>query len=279
VRPSSPARPGYGESLAGRRGQVRHRADAETTRWLQADCGLTSPSSTFWPELASLLRIEGRVDHAFFVRLPWGVRLRLHAVRQSGEVELDLAAWLAGAEQRGVLSSWRFGTYEPQFDRYGGPTGMVLAHQHFDADSRAAIACPNGISRPIYSLTVLNDFIGHSVANAADRLEIWRYLLGLLHQYDGPSGPASDGATVAAALAADPQWLVSLPADAAAAIATARHDNRVIGGRVRAAFAAGQVDAGLRSWLADLAVFHWNRLGLGPVALSPIVGAVVAAPD
>ena len=80
---------------------------------------------------------------------------------------------------------------------------------------------------------------------------------------------------VPAAMTADPSWMASLPVEAARAIAVARRENRVLGARIRTALDAGLFEGGIRSWLADLGVYHWDRLALAPATLVPVVDAAV----
>ena len=287
--PLSKAPPGYDEALAARRRdtrELRHRADSR--EWMQADCAFSGPGAP-WRELAAFVgmaRAEGRISRTFFVRHPWGIRLRQSPVDRSGDVEVDLAAWLAAAEQDGRIDSWRFGIYQPETDRFGGRSGMALAHGHFDADSRAVLAyetlsvgAQKAIPRTLFSLTIINDLFAHSVVDRAQLRKVWRDIRrALCHDLPQTSRPgaAMHDQTALDAITADSKWLATLPADAQRVVAAARKENRMLGDSVRAGFATGRLDAGLSGWLADVAAFHWNRIGLPAVAVRPIVDAAVA---
>src|SRR2546430_14699157 len=91
--------------------------------------------------------------------------------------ERSLVSWLEDAERRNLIRSFRFAKYEPEVFLFGGPTGMAIAHDQFDRDSRLAIryeallaSGATDVSRAHLSLALLNDLFGRFVE---DRSELW----------------------------------------------------------------------------------------------------------
>lgn len=88
---------------------------------------------------------SGAADGWFFIRYgdpDWHVRLRLHgpAQRLAAEVLPALHAECAPLIESGELAKVVLDTYEREIERYGGPRGILLAEQLFQADSEAALA-------------------------------------------------------------------------------------------------------------------------------------------
>src|SRR5262249_41692488 len=87
----------------------------------------------------------GAADRWFFIRYGdphWHLRLRFRGApsRLSGEVLPALQAATTPLLADGLLSRVQLDTYEREVERYGGPEGMVLAEQLFQADSEAVLA-------------------------------------------------------------------------------------------------------------------------------------------
>ena len=93
---------------------------------------------------------------------------------------------------------------------------------------------------------------------------------------DEPVTARLDPQQVFSALAMEASWLVALPEEAHDLLVQTRRDNELVAGRVRAATTAGRLDAGLCGWLADLCLFHWNRVGLPADTARPLASTITA---
>jgi len=101
-------------------------------------------TETIAPVVRSALS-SGAASGWFFIRYgdpEWHLRLRLHGqpVRLLAEVLPALHAAVAPLAALGRLWRCQLDTYEPEIERYGGPMGIRLAEQIFQADSEAALA-------------------------------------------------------------------------------------------------------------------------------------------
>ena len=96
------------------------------------------------PPLLEALRREGLLSCWFFVRYAdpdWHLRLRLKGTTRS--ICSSAISLLEGIVQpmceNGLVQRLELGTYEPEVSRYGGPQGMELAEEIFEADSDAVL--------------------------------------------------------------------------------------------------------------------------------------------
>lgn len=115
--------------------------------YLKLYCGPAS-ADRLLVELEPLLRatqVQGLWDRWHFIRYrdpEPHLRLRFHGQPGPLLAELlprlhqHLAPYLAG----GLLWKWQVDTFEPEFERYGGPAGFALAEAWFFADSRQTLA-------------------------------------------------------------------------------------------------------------------------------------------
>ncbi|MFI5301051.1 MAG: thiopeptide-type bacteriocin biosynthesis protein, partial [Polyangiales bacterium] len=95
--------------------------------------------------VAHRARAQGRCDRWFFLRYGdphWHLRLRMHgaSTRLWSEALSDLFETVRPLVADGRVSSFSLATYQRETDRYGGPEGIVLAEQIFEADSDAVAA-------------------------------------------------------------------------------------------------------------------------------------------
>lgn len=86
---------------------------------------------------------SGAADGWFFIRYgdpDWHLRLRFHGSPQRlREVAGELSGVLAPLHRQQLLWKVQFDTYERELERYGGPEGMLLCEQLFQADSEAVL--------------------------------------------------------------------------------------------------------------------------------------------
>jgi thiopeptide-type bacteriocin biosynthesis protein len=113
--------------------------------YVKAYCGVAGLDRVLRDTVAPLvrdLRAEAVIDRWFFVRYSdpeWHLRLRIHG--EPGAVWRDAAPRLLGALAAvgGGVHKVAIDTYDPEVERYGGPAGMALAEEIFEADSDTAL--------------------------------------------------------------------------------------------------------------------------------------------
>jgi thiopeptide-type bacteriocin biosynthesis protein len=120
------------------------------SEWLYAKiyCGTATADRVLSLLVAPLVEQSlstGAADGWFFIRYgdpDWHVRLRLHGPPQrlAAEALPTLHAACAPLLESGELARVVLDTYEREVERYGGPQGILLAEQLFQADSEAALA-------------------------------------------------------------------------------------------------------------------------------------------
>ena len=252
--------------LLAARAPLRRRASSArgaAGTWIQVNCSLfaqASQASAYvpWAELGTVLdtwRSEGRFEQFFFMRKSPALRLRFRASDPTARLEPVLIAWLEDAEQRNLIRSFRFATYEPEVFLFGGPTGMAVAHHQFDRDSRFVIEYEAltersaiSLSRARLTLPVMHDLFRRF---AEDESELWDIWQRLWRRHGCPPLPAGERVTVIDDSDVPP-----------ALLATARLNNEHVARRLHAAEVLRRLERGPRTWLADVCTFHWNRLGL-----------------
>jgi thiopeptide-type bacteriocin biosynthesis protein len=114
--------------------------------YVKAYCGVAGLDRILRDAVAPLvrdLRADAAIDRWFFLRYSdpeWHLRLRIHG--EAGPLWRDVAPRVLGALSavRGAVHKVVVDTYEPEVERYGGPAGITLAEEIFEADSDAAIA-------------------------------------------------------------------------------------------------------------------------------------------
>ncbi len=243
-----------------------------------------------WDELSATLerwREQRSFEQAFMLRKPPGLRLRFKTRHAAANLESDLVAWLLQMEQRNLIRSFRFATYEPEVFLFGGGAGMAIAHEHFDFDTRLVLEFERRVRetpREVISATVLNDLFSRLVE---DRGELWDIWMRIWHAHGTPellpaesqlpgSGPGSGPGSVPGFATSS---LQELPGESKDLAQEAILGNARIASRLQAALVTRQLDCGPRAWLAYVATFHWNRWGLGPVARVRMLSVMLRALD
>ncbi|MEC3993641.1 methyltransferase, FxLD system [Actinacidiphila sp. DG2A-62] len=205
------------------------------------------------PEAAGALSsaLSGQPFH--FLRKDGGLRLR---TTQPAAELLDRLV----AEQR--ATGWVIGLYEPETEAFGGPEGLIIAHDLFCADSRAALAesaLPDGRARERCVL-LLSAMFRAAGLDPFETGDVWAKLGQLRPPVTPPTGPRREQAIAAmrrlmnadAALRpdAEPYW-----AERVAAFEST-------GRQLRQLAANGRLTRGLRAVLAHHAIFTFNRAGV-----------------
>jgi len=186
---------------------------------------------------------------------------RFHFLRKAGKLRLrtwhSAAAVLDRLVVRQLVTSWTYGIYEPETMAFGGPAGMMIAHELFCADSPAALAetgNPYGRERCILLISAMNRAAGLDPFEIGD---VWAKIANLRPAIGPP--PEARRQTAASAMRR------LLNADAAQ-----RHEpeagwpERVAafheaGAQLARLSSGGQLTRGLRSVLAHQAIFALNR--------------------
>ena len=262
--------------------------DSESGPWLQVHCALfTNPSGTRpatpWHELAAVLeewRGASLFHRFFFMRKPPGLRLRWQGPEVHDILQPQLKAWLAGLEEVGVIRSFSFPPYQPEVDRFGGPVGMDIAHEHFDEDSAIALAYEalddrrrGEVSRHVISAAICSDLFRRALNDrqeiagawtdlASDARDLLIWLGRQVPQEESNTERLKADLVKSAVALADPFWAALSP-DVAALVRRAIRANERTAAGVRMAGAAGRLSIDRRSWLVSAATFHRNRMGLG----------------
>ncbi|MGW4382953.1 lantibiotic dehydratase [Kitasatospora sp. NPDC004531] len=107
---------------------------------------------TLVPELAEAARQTG-ADRWFFIRYrdpAYHLRLRFHGDPTTlwQQTLPRLSAILADRQAAGFLSHFTLDSYDPEWERYGGPDAQQAAEEYFQADSRASIALLDLAAQP-----------------------------------------------------------------------------------------------------------------------------------
>jgi thiopeptide-type bacteriocin biosynthesis protein len=212
----------------------------------------------------------------FIMRKPPGIRLRVLGATPA----LSLGAELDDLVRRRVVSRWSTSVYEPESRLFGGEHCTALVHDHFDADSIAALEWEllaatgaTSISRDVLAMAVVNDLF---TAAIADRSEIWDAWCNLAetHRMLRDVG----GAEPLPAITLSSLLPLVGPREAAIVRRYGRANDRLAKG-VRALWSKGRLGRGVRAILPFVALFHWNRHGLTPASRRRILHGMVAAHD
>jgi thiopeptide-type bacteriocin biosynthesis protein len=247
--------------------------------WLQVNLSLFPDRSgerpyVPWASLAPVVsawRTEERFGWFWFVRKPPGLRLRFTGQELGARLEPALSAWLVAAEAANDIRGFRFGRYEPEQHRFGGPAGMAVAHDLFDCDSTVVLHYETldddrrqGIDRHHFALSGLDDLFIRSLDDQAEVWEVWKRLEALLQYPQEAEAGAAPG----------PGW-GALDASGRALARDLVTGNQRAATALRSTADAGRLTTGTRSWLAAAAAFCWNRWGL-PLDLPRLAQGVTA---
>lgn len=216
--------------------------------------------------------IAARLDHLddgqarwWFLRKHPYWRIRIHTTNHDPARTL-----LNDLTTAGVIAAWIPGVYEPETAAFGGDTAMTIVHELFCADSRGVLDYaridPPPLGRRELSLLLIRALQHHAgldwfeAADAFDQVAQMR-----------PAPPAADTARVDG-LATQIRPMLALPSDVRTALFTpgrpfadatdwlAAFTNA--GHQLATAADDGRLCRGIRAVLAQIVIFHWNRLGL-----------------
>jgi thiopeptide-type bacteriocin biosynthesis protein len=234
-----------------------------------------------WAGLADEItkwRISERFDLFHFTRKPPGLRLRFAGGDLAARLEPYLLSWLASAERRNDIRSFRRIAYEPETYRFGGEVGMAIAHKLFDADSEIVLNYEQFDSAPgrtvrghrVVALSITHDLLCRGLDDEAEVWDVWKRLESAIGAdfSSATSDDDTDTDQIVHGLLQDP--------DEAQLFRSSCQSNHAAAEMLRAAVRAGEMSVGSRSWLTAAAIFQWNRWGLprDRISLSRVVTEV-----
>lgn len=266
---------------------MRRSVRTNRLKWVQVNCALfpRSPDGELyfpWTQLAEAIetwRTNERFERFFFMRKSPGLRLRFWGIDLEERLEPVLVAWLELAELQNLIRGFRFVLYEPEEFRFGGPSGMSIAHDHFDRDSRIAMRYQillefesKALPRDLLSVAITNDLFTRCVGDRAEVWDIWQRLQRALGDETGKQLlTASDLQRERDAVLGSAAFMQNLSPEETQLICDAQVDNQHIAARLHSAEIAGRISVSVRKWLVSASIFHWNRLGLTSEELNPMV--------
>lgn len=241
----------------------------------------TTAETVFGARIAPHLdRLDSRPTNWWFLRKHpfWRLRIRTTAHHAAQAVLEDLTA-------AGVIAGWRQGIYEPEIAAFGGTTATTIVHGLFCADSRGVLDYtrhdPAPMGRRELSLLLIRALQHHARLDWFEAADVFDRVAQMR-----PSPPAADAARLQG-LAGQMRPLLSLPTAAHAALfaqagllTTAgrwREAHAKAGQQLRDAADNGRLERGLRSVVAHIVIFHWNRLGLSAHAQGILAHAAATA--
>ncbi|WP_328468787.1 thiopeptide-type bacteriocin biosynthesis protein [Actinoplanes sp. NBC_00393] len=245
--------------------------------WFQA--GIT-PVDWATAEAAFVNQIAPRLDllgRWWFLRKHPCWRIRIHDGDHPAALLDELAAG-------GVIAGWRPGIYEPETAAFGGLTAIEIVHDLFCADSRGVLDyarhdLPEPGRREL-SLLLIAAMQQHAGLDWFEAGDVFARVAQMRPVPDDTSEARIDvlAAKMAPLLAAPPTDTASIVEQElgphAVAWLTAFSE---AGRKLGEAAAAGLLDRGLRAILAQIIIFHWNRLGLSARAQSILAYAAKTA--
>jgi thiopeptide-type bacteriocin biosynthesis protein len=255
--------------------------------WFQARI---TPADWASVEATFAERVAPRLDqldngHAawWYLRKHPDWRLRVQTDNH-GTVEALLDELIAA----GTIGCWRPSIYEPETAAFGGDLSMTVVHEMFCADSRGvltyAIQPKPELGRRELSLLLIRALQQHAGLDWFEAGDVFDRVAQMPQMR--PSPAKTDAARVfTLATQMRPLLAVEVRADmplfaptgpvgfAAPWLAAFIH----AGKHLRDAAVTGRLDRGLRSVLAQIVIFHWNRFGLSAHAQGILAHAAQAA--
>ncbi|MBL0886903.1 thiopeptide-type bacteriocin biosynthesis protein [Myceligenerans indicum] len=206
----------------------------------------------------------------WFVRKAPCWRLRYRLPDESAAMPNDLHAALDAMIADGALGQWTQAPYEPETAAFGGREGLAAVHAIHVADAvglftyldaAAADRACDGLGRSVASLMVLSHLMRAAGVEWNEQGDVWARV-----QAQRPPARATDeqiaklAAKARTALAAD---LTHLIADEPrfSGLSTWATGMQNAGEQLAAVVREGRLQAGVRTVLARVVAFCWNRAG------------------
>ena len=230
---------------------------SDWSQWNIALSRTTAPAAHNARELFALLEPElqhlrdaGALTQFFFMRKAPDIRLRFRG--DPAALTGPLTRIFETARDCGHIERFFPSIYEPETRRFGGPAAMELVHAYFDAGTRAWLAWP--AAPPEYAVAVLQHLFQQTLQSAPEAAQVWDLLAE-----GAPEVEAAGGV-----------WTGEFTADDL-------HANLALAEGLQRLWHSGALQAGLRSLLAAVAMFHFNRYGIaGPQQAALAKGMALA---
>ncbi|HEX8343329.1 MAG TPA: thiopeptide-type bacteriocin biosynthesis protein [Actinoplanes sp.] len=185
----------------------------------------------------------------------------------------------------GVIAGWQESIYEPEIGAFGGGYAMSTVHDLFCADSRGVLAyaqqTTQGMGRRELSLLLIRALQQHAGLDPFEAGDVFDRVSHLRPPLDDADHArvhdlaARMQPTLSIPVRADnPLFAASGPLSYAAPWLAAHID---AGRHLRRGATNGSLERGLRAILAQIVIFHWNRLGLPATTQSILAHAAKAA--
>jgi len=243
--------------------QVGHEwfhARIEFTRWENAETCFTS---ALGPALCEL-RDNGIITRWWFIRKHPCWRLRMRAARTSSHAQIT--STLDKLTASAAISAWRRGIYEPETAAFGGPVGIGIIHDLHSADSACLLDYltqpSTALGRKEISMLLCAVLFNAAGLDSFEQADTWHRVTMMRPEPGSIPARLADKlrTLLTIPISADaPFFRPEHPAAPALAWATAFSGTEH---QLRQQAAEGALDRGLRSILAHIVIFHWNRLGL-----------------
>ncbi|MFF3015887.1 thiopeptide-type bacteriocin biosynthesis protein [Streptomyces sp. NPDC057939] len=250
----------------------RAALDAEPSGWQQANIRFTDYPAGHQIFRAYLLPAlgTGPVGSWWFVRKHPHWRLRyLPALGTTAEDAVrHVAEALDSSVSWNVTAEWSPAPYEPEVTAFGGPEGMVLAHELFRVDSigvinyqAAAGDQQAGLDAKAVSLLAMTMMMRAAGLEFGEQGDVWGLVEARRPLADDIASEQVSGMVepMSRLLLADAQPL--LASEALARVQPWISGLEANGRALEQAAAAGQLHLGMRGILARHVLFHWNRMG------------------
>ncbi|GGQ42950.1 thiopeptide-type bacteriocin biosynthesis protein [Couchioplanes azureus] len=185
--------------------------------------------------------------------------------------------------REGVIAGWQQSIYEPETGAFGGHYSINIVHDLFCADSRGVLDYVRqdtpAMGRRELSLLLVRALQQHAGLDPFEAGDVFDRVTRMR--------PPIDDVDRVGALATRMQQILSMPvrednplfaADGPLSYAApwlAAHIDA--GRRLRRGAVDGLLERGLRAILAQVVIFHWNRLGLSATAQSVLAHAAKSA--
>lgn len=208
----------------------------------------------------------------------WRVRVRTRDHRAVEALLDDLAT-------AGTISGWQPGIYEPETAAFGGEAAMLIVHDLFCADSRGVLGYAQqhspALGRRELSLLLIRAMLQHGGLDWFETGDVFDRVAQMRPTSADHDTTGIDALAVKMRplLAVDITTDMSLFASGGALSCAAPWLSAFIeaGKLLGEAAAANCLDRGLRATIAQIVIFHWNRLGLSAPAQGILAHAGKAA--
>ncbi|MEJ2723798.1 MAG: thiopeptide-type bacteriocin biosynthesis protein [Deltaproteobacteria bacterium] len=236
--------------------------------WYQFNVGLVRQKGDARPSarhlFKSLLPYISEAACFFFVRKPPDVRLRFQI--KQGALADSIEKKLEDLAKMGFIHNAASVVYEPEVHLFGGPAIMPFIHQHFYVDSQAWIELdllsdrkPRSHCLLQVSRALMDDLFIQTLSPYDEEIwDVWRNLqrmLPLTEEKFEDSAAATIDALESCSCKSQAVW-----------IRRYREANTSLAGKLALHAKFGKLESGVRSILAFIALFHYNRFGLSAKA-------------